>query len=244
MTVIGAEPNISQDLFLKTIRKISDSKTVGELLLNRQKTFSYTALSYHLLPPIGSLEYDAKGIYWTDSLPTPIKNYYDSFDGKPDPTIDYILSKGCPYWLSELGANEDFSDDRFTHLINTTINLTGDSLVMPLYGPFHKRAGVFLSFEKSRDFFHECFKWQVHALVQAAHVKYCLMTNSIRTAVKLTNRESEVLELITFGKTNPEIGKILGISTSTVAGYVKQIFLKLDVSDRVTAALRARSFTP
>jgi len=71
-----------------------------------------------------------------------------------------------------------------------------------------------------------------------------VISNSIRTSIQLTSRESEVLELITFGKTNPEIGKILGISTSTVSGYVKQLFLKLGVSDRVTAALKARSFKP
>ena len=63
-------------------------------------------------------------------------------------------------------------------------------------------------------------------------------------SVHLTQREAEVLQLITFGKTNPEIGSILGISTNTVSGYVKQIFLKLDVSDRVTAALRASTFNP
>ena len=66
---------------------------------------------------------------------------------------------------------------------------------------------------------------------------------SLRSSVKLTERESEVLELISFGKTNPEIGIILGISTSTVAGHVKRIFLKLNTNDRVTAALRAQNFS-
>ena len=50
----------------------------------------------------------------------------------------------------------------------------------------------------------------------------------------------EVLELLSFGKSNPEIAKILGISSNTVAGYVKQIYLKLGTNDRVSAALRAQ----
>jgi len=66
---------------------------------------------------------------------------------------------------------------------------------------------------------------------------------SLSFSVKLTNRESEVLELICFGKTNPEIGIILGISTSTVSGYVKSIFIKFNATDRVTVALRAQSFS-
>jgi len=63
----------------------------------------------------------------------------------------------------------------------------------------------------------------------------------MRARVNLTKRESEVLELITFGKTNPEIGQSLGISANTVAGHVKRIFFKLNASDRVTVALKAQS---
>ena len=75
------------------------------------------------------------------------------------------------------------------------------------------------------------------------HIRYSRMQESLQATIKLTDRESAVVELITFGKTNPEIGLILGISTSTVAGHVKRIFLKFNATDRVTVALRARSFT-
>ena len=61
----------------------------------------------------------------------------------------------------------------------------------------------------------------------------------LQSQVKLTNRESEVLELMTYGKTNPEIGVILNISANTVSSYVKQIYLKLGTTDRVTTALKA-----
>jgi len=65
--------------------------------------------------------------------------------------------------------------------------------------------------------------------------------HAMHMQVNLTTREAEVLELITFGKTNAEIGTVLGISPNTVNGYVKQIFLKLDVTDRVSAAMRAQT---
>jgi len=242
LSLIGNNPHVSKAQFLKVIENISQAKTVNELYTSRHKMVSYKAYSYHLLPQIGSFEYDGKGKYWTDSLPDQIKKYYDSYNGKTDPATEFVLSKGMPYWLSELREIKEFTDGKPKYLVDSTIELTGDGLVMPLFGPFHKRGCMFLSFQKQRDFFDEIFKWQIHALAQAAHVKYCIITNSLNMSIKLTNRESEVLELISFGKTNPEIGKILGISTSTVSGYVKQIFLKLGVSDRVTAALRARSF--
>lgn len=55
----------------------------------------------------------------------------------------------------------------------------------------------------------------------------------------LTRREAEVLRWLTIGKTNPEIGTILGISRLTVKTHVAHIFAKLDVETRTAASLRA-----
>ena len=51
----------------------------------------------------------------------------------------------------------------------------------------------------------------------------------------LTRREAEVLRWLTIGKTNPEIGTILGISRLTVKTHVAHIFAKLDVETRTAA---------
>jgi len=48
----------------------------------------------------------------------------------------------------------------------------------------------------------------------------------------LSAREHEILHWIRLGKTNFEIGIILGISTNTVKNHLKRIFQKLDVSSR------------
>lgn len=56
----------------------------------------------------------------------------------------------------------------------------------------------------------------------------------------LTARETEVLRFIAKGMTQAETGQLLGISQYTVAGYVKDIYRKLNVSSRAEAALRAR----
>lgn len=51
----------------------------------------------------------------------------------------------------------------------------------------------------------------------------------------LSARESEVLAWVAMGKTNPEIGSILGISTFTVKNHVQRILKKLDVTNRAQA---------
>lgn len=55
----------------------------------------------------------------------------------------------------------------------------------------------------------------------------------------LSNRETEVLRLVVDGYTNPQISQMLNISGNTVKRHMSNLFLKLDVSDRTQAAVRA-----
>jgi len=55
----------------------------------------------------------------------------------------------------------------------------------------------------------------------------------------LTEREFEVLRLISEGKSNVEIAQIMMVSTNTAKAHVGNILNKLSVSDRVQAAVLA-----
>jgi DNA-binding NarL/FixJ family response regulator len=55
----------------------------------------------------------------------------------------------------------------------------------------------------------------------------------------LTGREAEVLLWLSRGKANREIGQILDISPRTVNKHLEQIFVKLGVENRASAAARA-----
>jgi DNA-binding CsgD family transcriptional regulator len=59
------------------------------------------------------------------------------------------------------------------------------------------------------------------------------------TPVRLTRRETSVLQLLVTGKSNPEIAEDLTIGTSTVATHITNIFTKIGVNNRVEAALFA-----
>lgn len=56
---------------------------------------------------------------------------------------------------------------------------------------------------------------------------------------ELTNRESEVLQLIAQGKSNQEIADELFITLKTVKTHVSNILAKLEVEDRTQAAIYA-----
>ena len=144
-------------------------------------------------------------------------------------------------WLSDLKNDPAIIDTDFSKRLKKVLSLTGDSLCIPLYGPNNRYGYLFINLGREKSECSPVFGFQVQALAQNLHVRYCLMLEKLHKTVKLSQRESQVLELICFGKTNTDIGRILKISPNTVAGYVKQIFLKLEVSDRVSAAMRAQT---
>jgi DNA-binding CsgD family transcriptional regulator len=59
------------------------------------------------------------------------------------------------------------------------------------------------------------------------------------SSLPLTRRESEVLAYVAVGKTNPEVGIILGISPRTVSKHVEHILQRLGVETRTAAAASA-----
>lgn len=61
----------------------------------------------------------------------------------------------------------------------------------------------------------------------------------VRDASPLSERETEVLSLVSKGKTNREIAEELFISEKTVKNHVTSILRKLDVSDRTEACVVA-----
>ena len=52
----------------------------------------------------------------------------------------------------------------------------------------------------------------------------------------LTLREREVLAWVALGKSNAQIGAILGISSATVGKHLERIYPKLGVENRTAAA--------
>ena len=56
----------------------------------------------------------------------------------------------------------------------------------------------------------------------------------------LSAQEQRVLTLLVVGRSNPEMAEILVVSVNTIKGHVKNIYRKLNVTNRIEAAEVAR----
>ena len=67
-----------------------------------------------------------------------------------------------------------------------------------------------------------------------------------RTKRGTTDRESEILALITQGKSNAEVAALTYLSPNTVKSYIRTIYRKIDVASRTQAVLWGvrHGFTP
>jgi LuxR family maltose regulon positive regulatory protein len=77
----------------------------------------------------------------------------------------------------------------------------------------------------------------------AAAERYCTNLKRFKaektSALSLTKREREVLELVVEGKTNREIAAVLYIAEVTVSKNITSIYRKLGVTGRPSAVKKA-----
>jgi LuxR family transcriptional regulator, quorum-sensing system regulator SolR len=88
---------------------------------------------------------------------------------------------------------------------------------------------------RSRQPIVECVARLVHERIASL-----LVANYVpESGASLTSREREVLRWTAEGKTAPEIGQILSVSTNTIAFHRKNIVAKLASSNKIQAAVKA-----
>ena len=69
------------------------------------------------------------------------------------------------------------------------------------------------------------------------HYTTSKLTNGMEN---ITSRETEILYLMSQGKSSKEIGTQLHISTQTVQRHIKNIYRKLDVHNKIEALNKTR----
>ena len=69
------------------------------------------------------------------------------------------------------------------------------------------------------------------------------LTQESATGASLSARQQEILSLLSQGKSNKEIGHMLGLTTGTVKQHIYALFRKLGVRNRTMAAVRGAQAT-
>jgi DNA-binding CsgD family transcriptional regulator len=103
--------------------------------------------------------------------------------------------------------------------------------------PVYVRDGLLVSFVLNRA--RRNFSDRERALLDLVRPDLARLYRKVKTLNLLTPREADVLRWIAAGKSDAQIGAILGISPRTAQKHLQNLYEKLGVENRTAAALRA-----
>jgi len=222
-----------------------NAKTINSLLKDSSVNFQkmgFSSFIYHYIPHLGSQDYSLQKILHTSKKD---KNWLMSaFPERTnisprDPFEDFVLKTGQTFWTGDIAKHEKFQSESNQLFLKKILSHFKSCLLVPSYGPRRSRGYFFLpnkDIKKTPSIRETAY---IEYMCSLFHLKYTHLRIIEETPLNLTQREQEVLQLLPLGLSNREIGAALKISPHTVNGYIKQLFEKLDVTDRVSLCQRA-----
>ncbi|MCR9271065.1 MAG: helix-turn-helix transcriptional regulator [Henriciella sp.] len=197
--------------------------------------------SYFHFPPIGAADYDrVKIIVWLGYPQAWVETYQRLGYVDEDPIVKRLERSHRPFWVHAVAKEDQATQDEadyVTHLIDCGVH---EDLAVPVFGPSGRNGGYGIGFLPDATRPSQLETREIQWVCQTAHIRYCeLLEQRSENTPKLSLRETEVLQQIAQGKSNRQIAERLSVSSKTVETYLARIFDKMDVHDRMTAALRA-----
>ena len=246
-----ASDDLSNEIRLQQIKNINAAASTKELIevwKSSFHAFGFDFLVYNLFSGFGAHEKPPFKRTYVSNIPAEVeKNYFEN-QAKPfDPVLKYTFNTMHPLWLSDAASLPFFKEGMAETFIKSSLDIVEDGLCIPIIGPNFIKGYIFAAYKHTKAPRQKLFEngdiinWHLIGLSHLVHTRYCKLRMSTQIKVDLTKREMDVLQCLVAGKTNREIGQNLGISVNTVSSYLKNIFLKLKTTDRVTTALKAYS---
>ncbi len=114
--------------------------------------------------------------------------------------------------------------------------------IFPLFGPQSRNGLASYGKPSSPELMDKKIGSQFFIFAQMAHLRLCALTPDLYKIDKpLSKREMQIIAWAAKGKSNSEIGTILGLTASSIDSYMRRAFAKLDVHDRTSASVKAIS---
>ncbi len=197
-------------------------------------------MSYHHMPPPGASDYSPTITVAASGFPDDwVELYVKRRLYEIDPIPKHALCTAHPFWWSSIRDAPDLTADERDYLDLLARTDIGDGVAAPLFGPHGRNGYAGLGCGKGEPRWSDEKVARLHWIAQLGHLQYCEILHARAPKdIKLSKREAEILAWVARGKSNSVIADIIGISPNTVDTYLRRLFEKLDVSDRVTAALR------
>jgi DNA-binding CsgD family transcriptional regulator len=196
-------------------------------------------MSYHILRRnLHSVGFEA-GFVWHTFPAHWVRHYREQGYFEFDPIIQTAAFQRDPFHWFEVGRLIPLSAAQRAYLDDLAGFGFTDGFAVPIYGP----AGEVIYFGAGTasgplNFNAEAVR-ELQFACHHAHARCASLRGQAAEGVRLSPRETEVLQAIALGQSNSVIADRLDVSAHTVDTLVRRLFEKLDVHSRIGAVLKA-----
>jgi len=170
------------------------------------------------------------------------KHYADAGYVRIDPVFRCAISTFHPFRWKDLERVLDLSPAQTRFLRLGEEAGLNNGIGIPFAGPRTQIAGVALA-TSDRKGEHLTNMDLISAYCNQFYATYKRIIRARRPGppkmISLSPREQEVLKWVAAGKSDDAIANILNVSSNTVAYHLRNVFIKLEVNNRVTAVVVA-----
>ncbi len=227
--------------FSDACAKVSSLEALAIVLKDSFQDLSVKMFSYIHCPPLGATDYAPSEVVTHFGYPRRWTYFYKTRECcQFDPFVEHAFKKNSAFkWSEVTGApSEDPSIKEFIQEVKSLgIN---EGYAFPVFGAKYRSGFFTLGFDENASPLNSFQLSMLQWACQLAHYRFVeLKTQNDDAHTALTPREKEVLKYVSLGQSNSEIAKVLDISRHTIDGYLKNIYIKLGVAERVSASHRA-----
>lgn len=226
----------------KFFRDCRDAVTFNDLRAAAMAYYATTPVvmaSYFHYPPVGARDFDGQIRVAEFGYPEDWrKTYLREQLHLSDPLARRAMNFTRPYFWSEIPKLPELTEAERRYIaVVSKVNL-GEGIGVPVFGPAGRNGYCALGFGRRHEVPGDTIL-ELQAACQMGHLAYCrLLLRDLPSAAHLSAREKEILRWVARGRTNTQIAEALQLSRNTVETYIRRCFDKLEVNDRVSAALR------
>lgn len=227
---------------MKWLKKIGRSETITDIMsicADEIAALGANRSSYHCTPSYTS-QISAETVVIQRGFPCDWIDLYQKRNFREcDPIPNFVMAAGFSMtWQAAIDAQvltpeqQEFVDALHAHGLYHGIGV-------PLFGQKGMEAYAAIGFNDPQKLGDQDMLREMVTIFQAGHRRAnTIMQKSFYAQVSLSRRETEVLHWIARSKSNTDIATILGVSATTVEVYVRRLYEKLHVNDRIAATVR------
>lgn len=229
----------SVQAFTRAVHQATRLRDVWELATSYFRARSVQRFCYHHCAPPGAPDAHQRRMAIEGFPKEWMERYVADRLYEVDPIIVCAHRMTEPFRWSDVDRLRRVTDREREYLDRVAQADLGDGLALQVFGPNGRNGYCGLGYGTAVPPLEPMEVREYQWVCQLSHLRYCaIIEPRLAKTPPLTDRETEVLGWVARGKSNSVIADILGVSPHTVDAYLRRIYLKLGVVDRINAAIR------